>query len=66
MTVEQMKTELEGIYEFVLLYPSQGEKGPPRTATVQSKQTLTQQLLSDTFGLHALSSAPLGKTKYRR
>ncbi len=28
ITVEQMKAELGEIYEFVLLYPPQGEKGP--------------------------------------
>jgi len=66
ITVEQMKAELEGIYEFALLYPPQGDKGPYRTATVQSKQTLTQQMLSETLGLHVLSSAKVGKTKSRR
>jgi transposase len=66
ITVEQMKAELEGIYEFALLYPPQGEKGPHRTATVQSKQTLTQQILSETLGLQALSSIKVGKTKHRR
>ena len=66
ITVEQMKTELEGIYEFALLYPPQGEKGPHRTATVQSKQTLTQQMLSEALGLQALSPPKRGKTKSRR
>ena len=66
ITVEQMKAELEGIYEFALLYPPQGDKGPHRTATVQSKQTLTQQMLSQTLGLHALSPVKVGKTKTRR
>jgi len=66
ITVEQMKAELEGIYEFALLYAPQGEKGPHRTATVQSKQTLTQQMLSETLGLHALRPARVGKTKSRR
>jgi transposase len=66
ITVEQMKSELEGIYEFALLYPPQGDKGPHRTAIVQSKQTLTQQMLADTLGLHTLSAAKVGKTKSRR
>jgi len=66
ITVEQMKAELEGIYEFSLLYPPQGEKGPPRTATVQSKQTLTQQMLSEALGLQALSPPKMGKTKSLR
>ena len=66
ITMEQMKSELEGIYEFALLYPTQGEKGPHRTAKVQSKQTLTQQMLSEALGLHALSPNKVGKTKSRR
>jgi transposase len=66
ITLEQMKAELEGIYQFALLYPPQGVKGPHRTAMVQSKQTLTQQILSETLGLHALSPAQMGKTKSRR
>jgi transposase len=66
ITVEQMKVELEGIYEFALLYPPQGEKGPHRTATVQSKQTLTQQMLSEALGLSELSPVKVGKTKSRR
>jgi hypothetical protein len=66
ITVEQMKTELEGIYEFALLYPPQGDKGPYRTATVQSKQTLTQQILSEALGLLTLTPAKMGKTKSRR
>jgi transposase len=66
ITVEQMKAELEGIYEFALLYPPQGEKGPHRTATVQSKQTLTQQMLSETLGLRVLSPTKVGKTKSHR
>jgi len=66
IAVQQMKSGLEGIYEFALLYPPQGEKGPHRTATVQSKQTFTQQILSEAPGLHALSPAQVGKTKSRR
>ncbi len=66
ITVEQMKSELEGIYEFALLYPPQGEKGPYRTATVQSKQTLTQQMLSEALGIRKISAAKVGKTKHSR
>jgi transposase len=62
ITVEQMTAELEAIYQFILLYPPQGEKGPPRTATVQSKQTLTQVMLSKTLGLDSLLPAKVGKT----
>ena len=63
ITVEQMKAELEGIYQFALLYPPQGEKGPYRTATVDSKQTLTQKMLSEALGLATLMPKRVGKTK---
>ncbi len=66
ITVEQMKAELEEIYQFVLLYPPQGEKGPYRTTTVQSKQTLTQQMLAEVLGLHELTATRVGKTNSRR
>ena len=66
ITIEQMKAELEEIYEFALLYPPQGEKGPYRTATVQSRQTLTQQMLSEALALGELAPARVGKTKSRR
>ncbi len=66
ITVEQMKTELGEIYEFTLIYPPQGEKGPYRTAKVQSSQTLTQQMLSETLGLGDLAPARVGKTKSPR
>ena len=48
--------ELRQIQQFLLLYPPQGEKGPPRIATVLSKQTLPQQLLARTLGLDQLGS----------
>jgi len=41
---------------FVLLYPPQGEKGPPRTAYVLSQQTLAQQALVKTLGLEPMPS----------
>jgi transposase len=66
ITVEQMKAELGEIYEFVLLYPPQGEKGPYRTATVQSKKTFTQQMLIEALGLSELTPTSVGKTKSRR
>jgi transposase len=70
ITIEQMKTELADIYEFVLLYPPQGDKGPPRTATVQSRQTLTQVLLAQELGLQTLApprgrKTRVGKTRRR-
>jgi len=54
ITLEQMKDELQNIMQYVLLYPPQGEKGPYRTATIQSKLNLTQTLLADTLGLDQL------------
>lgn len=57
LSVEHLLTELDQIKQFVLLYPTQGEKGPHRTATVLSKQTLAQQSLADALGLDQLGSA---------
>ena len=51
LSLEQLLAELEQIKQFVLLYPPQGEKGPPRTAYVLSQQTLAQQALVKTLGL---------------
>ena len=56
LSVEQLLEELEQIQQFVLLYPPQGEKGPPRTACVLSQQTLAQQALVKTLGLAAMAS----------
>jgi transposase len=60
LSMEQLLEELSQIQQFVLLYPTQGDKGPPRTATVLSKQTLTQQSLADALGLNTLCSTPRG------
>jgi len=65
ITVDQLKAELAGIYDFVLLYPPQGQKGPPRTASVQSKQTLTQVLLAQALGFDAFAPRRVGKTRRR-
>src|SRR5229473_3997083 len=51
LSIEQLLEELAQIQQFVLLYPPQGEKGPPRTAYVLSQQTLAQQALVKTLGL---------------
>jgi transposase len=56
LSVEQLLEELEQIKQFVLLYPRQGEKGPPRTAYVLSQQSLAQQALVKTLGLAAMAS----------
>lgn len=54
LSLETLQDELRKIEQYVLLYPPQGDKGPHRTAIVQSKQTLTQQLLASTLGLDHL------------
>jgi transposase len=56
LSVEQLLEELEQIKQFVLFYPPQGEKGPPRTAYVLSQQTLAQQALVKTLELAAMAS----------
>lgn len=68
ITIELLKTELAAIHEYVLLYPPQGEKGPPRTATVHGRHTLTQLLLAQELGLQSGSSprvrkSAVGKTR---
>jgi len=55
LTIEQMRDELRQIQQFVLLYPPQGEKGPPRAAVVRSKQTFPQQQLAKILGLDDLA-----------
>src|SRR5437016_5160059 len=58
LSMEQLLDELRQIQQFVLLYPSQGEKGPQRAAIVRSKQTFPQLQLAKTLGLDEL-----GKTR---
>ena len=61
LSIEQLLEELQQIKQFVLLYPTQGEKGPARTAYVLSQQTLPQQALVKTLGLERLHrSTPRG------
>lgn len=61
LSLEQLLEELEQIKQFVLLYPPQGEKGPPRTAYVLSQQTFAQQALVKSLGLEQLHrSTPRG------
>lgn len=62
ITIEQLKQELADIMQYVLLYPPQGEKGPYRTATIQSKLNLTQSLLANAVGLEKLMPGKVGKT----
>ncbi len=54
LSMERLLDELGRIQDVVLLYPPQGETGPPRTATVLSTQTLPQQALVKTLGLDQL------------
>jgi transposase len=58
LSMEQLLEELGQIQQFALLYPTQGEKGPNRVATILSKQTLTQQSLAEALGLNTLRSTP--------
>jgi transposase len=54
LSMERLLDELGRIHEVVLLYPPQGETGPPRTATILSTQTLPQQALVNALGLDQL------------
>lgn len=54
LSIEQLKEELAGIQQVELLYPRQGRKGPGRTVTVATKQTLAQKALTDALGLKEL------------
>jgi transposase len=61
LSIEDLLEQLQQIKQFVLLYPPQGEKGPARTATVLSTQTLTQQALAKALGLEQIHrSTPRG------
>lgn len=57
LSVAQLLEELRQMEQFVLLFPPQGDKGPNRTATVISKQSLAQQALADVLGLDQFRSA---------
>src|SRR5881398_822684 len=58
LSMDQLLEELRQIQQFVLLYPPQGEKGPPRAAVVRSKLALPQQQLAKTLGLDELGKSP--------
>lgn len=60
LTVEQLLEQLTPMQQFILLYPPLGDKGPNRTATVLSKQTLVQQALAHSLGLDELCSTQRG------
>jgi len=54
ISTEELIDQLDQIKQFVLLYPHLGEKGPDRTSTILSKQTLVQQALSNALGLNQI------------
>jgi transposase len=60
LSMDKLIEELQQIQQFVLLYPRQGEKGPPRVAYVLSKQTLTQQALAKALKLEQLGITQRG------
>lgn len=60
LTMEGLKHELGQIQRIDLLYPPLGEKGPPRVATVTSKQTLTQAALVSELELEKLLKTESG------
>jgi len=55
ITMEKLQEELEQICQTILLYPAQG-KGPCRTATVLSCESLIQKSLAEALGLDKLCS----------
>ena len=60
ISMEKLIDELRQIQQYQLLYPAQGAKGPPRLATVLSKQSIPQHLLADSLGLDQLNSTARG------
>lgn len=60
LSMDKLIEELQQMQQFVLLYPRQGEKGPPRVAYVLSKQTLTQQALAKALKLEQLGITQRG------
>ena len=47
LSMEKLLEELSGIMQFEILYPTQGAKGPHRTATVIPRRTGTQEALAE-------------------
>ncbi len=41
--MEELKQQLGGVQQVELLYPRQGQNGPPRVVSVASKRDLVQQ-----------------------
>ena len=57
LSMEELIEQLRQIQQFQLLYPPQGKKGPPRAATILSKQTLPQQCLAQALELDQLTAS---------
>ena len=51
LSMEKLLEELSGIMQFEILYPSQGVRGPQRTAVVTPKRTRTQEVLTEKLRL---------------
>ena len=65
LSMEELKQQLSGIQQIELLYPRQGQKGPPRVVSIATKQTLAQQALLQALDLEELIgslSKPRGYT----
>lgn len=54
LSMEELKQQLGAIQQIELLYPRQGQKGPPRVVSIASKQTLAQQALVQALDLEEL------------
>ena len=61
LSMEELTEQLRQIQQFQLLYAPQGEKGPPRVATILSKQTLAQQSLAQALQLDQLTASSAGR-----
>ena len=51
LSMEKLLEELSGIMQFEILYPTQGAKGPQRTATIIPKRSRTQEVLAEKLRL---------------
>lgn len=62
ISIEELKRELEGIERVQLLYSEEGERGRPRLVEIETKQTLTQQILSKALNLPTLPKTSTKRT----
>lgn len=56
LSMEKLLEELSGIMQFEILYPTQGAKGPQRTAVVIPRRTRTQEVLVEKLQLDQILS----------